>query len=111
VISLAAEDLSGNDAEQFLSRFDRNMPGYAALAQNVRALVGAADLASSIEIAADEGDAATRRVEVDWLLEITLGGAGNPVERRHEKLRFTLRRSGKRWVIAALDPVSFFRAP
>jgi hypothetical protein len=111
LFALLAEDLSGNDAEQFLSRFDRNMPGYRVLAENVRALVAGADVASSVEIASEDGGADMRQVEVDWLMEITLGGAGSPVERRQEKIRCTLRRSGKRWLVSALDPISFFRAP
>jgi hypothetical protein len=111
LFALLAEDLGGNDAEQFLSRFDPNMPGYRVLAENVRALVVEGDVTSSVEIASDEGDADTRRVEADWLMEITLGGVGNPVERRHAKIRCTLRRSGKRWLVSELDPISFFRAP
>lgn len=111
LFALLAEDLGGNDAGQFLSRFDRNMPGFRVLAENVRALAAQADIASSVEISSEEGNADTRQVEVDWLMEITLGGAGNRVERRREKIRCTLRRSGKRWLVSALDPISFFRAP
>ena len=63
VFTSAAEGLINDDAASFLDRFDRNMPGYAALQNNVEGLLAAYDVGATIEEITDEGDDRKRTVE------------------------------------------------
>ena len=55
-LSTAAEALANDDEQSFLDHFDRNMPGYAALRDDVEGLLAARDVGSTIEVVSDEGD-------------------------------------------------------
>jgi hypothetical protein len=108
--SLAA-DLSGGNAASFLKRFDKTMSGYRDLEANVYALTGQASVASSIAILKDEGDAHRRTVTLDWVLEVTPITPANAVERRRETVTCRLELHGRKWTIAALDPIALFAPP
>ncbi|MBZ5575719.1 MAG: hypothetical protein LAP40_04065 [Acidobacteriia bacterium] len=106
-----AAALSSGNAAQFLSYFDREMPGYAALATDVAALVLQADVHSSIELLSNEGNDAARTVELDWYLQIVeQQDAGGSTQRR-ERIRCRLVKQRNRWKISALEPLSFFAPP
>ena len=62
-------DREGNPV-QFLKAFDRSMAGYRTLEADVTALLSRAEVQSSIEVLSDEGNGATRMVELDWFLQI-----------------------------------------
>src|SRR6266478_3690868 len=68
VFTSAAEGLINDDPASFLDGFDRNMPGYAALQDNVTGLLAAYNVGATIEVITDEGDDRKRTVELDWLL-------------------------------------------
>jgi len=106
-----AAALSSGNAAQFMSFFDREMPGYPALATDIAALVLQADLHSSIEVLRNEGDGAARTVELDWYLQIVeQQDAGGSTQRR-ERIRCRLAKQKNKWKIAALEPLSFFTPP
>lgn len=110
VFTSAAEALVNDDAASFLDSFDRNMPGYAALQDNVKGLLGAYDIGATIEEISDDGDDRKRRVELDWLLILQQKGATNsPQQTRRQVVKCTVERRGKQWKITALDPVDFFK--
>jgi len=77
VFTSAAEGLINDDAASFLDSFDRNMPGYAALQDNVKGMLAAYNVGATIEEIADEGDDRKRTVELDWLLILSQKGATN----------------------------------
>ena len=77
VFTSAAEALINDDPASFLDSFDRNMPGYAALQDNVKGLLAAYDVGATIEEITDEGDDRKRTVELDWLLILS--------KRRHQQ--------------------------
>jgi len=110
VFTSAAEGLINDDAASFLDRFDRNMPGYAALQNNVEGLLAAYDVGATIEEITDEGDDRKRTVELDWLLILKQKGATNsPQQTRRQVVKCTVERRGKQWKITALEPVDFFK--
>jgi hypothetical protein len=110
VFTNAAEGLINDDAASFLDSFDRNMPGYPALQDNVKGLLAAYDVGSTIEEITDQGDDHKRTVELDWLLILSQKGAPNsPQQTRRQSVKCTVERQGKQWKITALEPVDFFR--
>ena len=99
----AAEALADKDASAFLGHFDRSMQGYDTLESEVRALLDRSEVGSSIEIISDQGDAAKRTLELDWLLRVD---ADLP---RRQIVKCVIEKRGKQWKITALDPVEFFK--
>ncbi len=84
VFSAAAEALTNDDSAAFLDHFDRNMPDYAVLRNNIEGLLAAYDVGSTIEVVSDEGDDDKRTVSLDWLLVTSEKNAvnGNQQTRR-----------------------------
>ena len=111
LLTQAASALSSGNSDEFLRVFDRSMPGYQTLAANVAALLSQGDVQSSIEVLSDEGDSSRRSVELDWFLQIISAEPGAGSTERREKVQCRLERRGKRWLITALEPLSFFAPP
>jgi hypothetical protein len=110
VFTAAAEGLINDDPASFLDSFDRNMPGYAALQDNVNGLLAAYDVGATIEEITDDGDDRKRTVELDWLLILKQKNATNsPQQTRRQIVKCTVERRGKQWKITALEPIDFFR--
>lgn len=108
LLARMATALSEGNPAMFLDAFDRTMPGYAGLESHVFALLSQAQVASSVKLTEDEGDARHRLVELDWLLEIRSKQAAGPTERRQQTVRARLERRKKAWKIVLLEPISLF---
>ena len=106
-----ASALSAGDAAAFLNAFDPAMPGYEALRAGVTALLREAEVQSSIELVEEEGDDGNRAVELDWLVHIVDRQDGAVAERRRERVKCRVEKSGKKWRIASLEPLQFFAPP
>jgi hypothetical protein len=103
VIRAASEALTNLDADAFLDQFDRRMPQYDKLRDEIRDLVGTAqEIGSTIDVISDEGDEQKRMLELDWLLKI------DNDEPRRQIVKCQVERQGKKWRITALEPVEFF---
>jgi len=87
------------------------MPGYEALRAGVTALLSEAEVQSSIELVDDEGDDRNRTVELDWLVHIVDRQDGALAERRQQRVKCRVQKSGKKWRIASLEPLQFFAPP
>lgn len=110
VFTSAAAGLINDDAASFLDNFDRNMPGYAALQNNITGLLAAYDVGATIEEITDQGDDQKRTVELDWLLILKQKNSTNsPQQTRRQVVKCNVERRGKRWKITALEPIDFFR--
>jgi hypothetical protein len=110
VFTTAAEALVNDDSATFLDSFDRNMPDYAALQNNVEGLLAAYDVGATIEEISDEGDDQKRTVALDWLLILKQKGVTNsPQQTRRQIVKCTVERRGKQWKITALEPIDLFR--
>jgi hypothetical protein len=99
----AAEALADKQPSDFLDLFDRTMPGYAQLRDEIEDLLAVEDVGSSIEITNDQGDDRARDLEVDWYLRI---GRNEP---RRAILKCRVERRGRAWKITRLEPIEFFR--
>ena len=92
----------------FLRDFDVKMPGYADLRAGITALARRGAIESSVELSANEGDDAGRKVEVDWTLDVTDPQSGQKLLRKEERVKFAMEWEGKRWRIASVEPIAFF---
>ena len=98
-----AEALANRDAGAFLDAFDRQMPDYEKLRDEIRELVALAqEIGTTIDVIADEGDEQKRSLELDWLLRI------DNQEPRRQIVKCRAEKQGKKWKITALEPVEFF---
>lgn len=111
LIASAAAGLSDRKPEVFLEAFDPAMPGYEKLRDAVTALASAADIECSIEVTSNEGDDATRALELDWILRIDSREAGAGSTHRQQTVKCSLRKTGKKWRIVAFEPLEFFAPP
>ena len=108
LLGFLAEALSTANAPMFLEHIDREFPDYSRFRQNIYALVGQWDLATSLEPLRVTDGERERQADVDWFLELRAKPPSNKLVRRRELVRLRLVRSGKRWKVADLSPVSLF---
>jgi hypothetical protein len=108
LLGFLAEALSTANAPMFLEHFDRDLPDYNQFRRNIYALVEQWDLATSIEPLRVTDGERERQAEVDWFLELRAKPPSNKLVRRRELVKLKLVRSGKRWKVADLSPVSLF---
>lgn len=99
----AADALSNRDADAFLDHFDRKMPDYEKLHDEIAALLDHSETTSAIEIVSDEGNDQKRALELDWLLQV------DQERPRRQIVKCRIERQGKKWKITAFDPVDFFK--
>lgn len=97
----AAEALADQDPNGFLDHFDRNMPGFAKLREEV-AVLADADVESTIEFVSDEGTETRLDLRLDWLLRVN---GGLP---KHELITCRVEKQGKKWKITEFRPIEFF---
>jgi hypothetical protein len=103
-----ADSLASGDSVAFLAKFDRRMPGYQQLHDNITALTKEADLTSVVDLVADEGDAQKRKVELTWKMLIKRGQDPASSPAREQTLHVLVEKQGRRWKITALTPIEFF---
>lgn len=99
-IAPLASGLSNNDVGLLLEAVPRDAE---ELRTNLKALVAAAEVTSSVEVVdADKGSA-----QLDWYLEIRSRATQSVIERRRGKVNIRFRRRK----LLALEPASFFAPP
>ena len=108
VFTAMAAALSDTNVPEFMGAFDKNMPGYGKLKTDVTALMTQADVSSSIEPIKEEGDDATRKLDLDWFLQVRSLIPAGPLVTRREIIHCELRKQGKHWKIVSLQPMEFF---
>jgi len=99
-----AEALANRDVDAFLDQFDRRMPDYEKLRDEIRVLLAVTqEIGSTMDVITDEGDAQKRSMELDWVLKIDTD------DPRRQIVKCRAEQQGKKWKITALDPVEFFK--
>lgn len=99
-----SEALANRDAEAFLDQFDRKMPQYEKLRDEIQELFGLTqEIGSTIDVITDEGDDSKRMLQLDWLLKIDVQ------EPKRQIVKCQVEKQGKKWKITALEPVDFFK--
>ena len=106
-----ASALSEETPDLFLASIDRSTKGYPELAANIRALVDQVDVASTIELVDDEGDAQRRTVHVDWLLQLRNKDDRASELRRQKTIECRLEKQKGKWRIVSIRPLNFFAPP
>jgi hypothetical protein len=99
-----SEAMANRDADAFLDQFDRQMPQYEKLRDEIQELFGLTqEIGSTIDVITDEGDDSKRTLQLDWLLKIDID------EPRRQIVKCQVEKQGKKWKITALEPVEFFK--
>jgi len=111
LLTSMADGLSQGDPEQFVQALDPALPGYQALAANVRARVAQAEVLCAFETLAQRGDATHQEVQLDWFLEITLKSDPMSLVRRREIVKCRLEKQKKKWRVTAIEPAALFAPP
>ena len=104
-----ASSLASGDSTAFLAKFDRKMPGYEKLRENITALTKQADVTSYVDLPKNEGDEQKREVEVTWKMQIRRGQDATSEPAREQTLRCTVEKQGRSWKVTALTPIEFFK--
>ena len=107
VIADLANYLSQGNAPGAMDAFDKSIPNYQTLENNVFALVAQADLSCTIDPIEQKGNV----IEVDWFLKLNSKADEGPTERRQQTIKLTIVKVGKKWKITAMDPVSILDPP
>jgi hypothetical protein len=90
-------------ATEFLSHFDKSMPGYEEFSVQIEEMVGAGDVSTTIDFVNTEGDDRKRTLDLDWLLQC---GSARP---KRAVIKCTIEKRGKKWKITSIAPLDFFK--
>ncbi len=107
VIEDLANYLAQGNGPGAMDAFDKNMPGYQTLSDNVFAMLAQADISCVIDPIEQKGNV----IEVDWFLKLNSKADEGPTERRQEKVKLTIEQVGKRWKITKIEPSSILDPP
>jgi hypothetical protein len=106
----ASRALQARNAALFLGHFDRKrFEAYSQLESNIVVLTEQKDIASSIRIVEVTTDGEDFLSRVDWLIQISPLDRPGLIETRRHMIALRVAAAGKKWRIAGLDPVDFFR--
>jgi hypothetical protein len=107
VIADLANYLSQGNAPGAMDAFDKNMPGYQTIENNVFAMADQAEISCTIDPIEQNGSV----IEVDWFLKLVSKADEGPTERRQQTVKLTIVKVGKKWKITAIDPPSILDPP
>jgi hypothetical protein len=102
-----ANYLSQGNAPGAMDSFDKNMPGYQTISNNIFAMASQADISCTIDPIEQTGNV----IEVDWFLKLNSKADEGPTERRQQKVKLTISKLGKKWKIVAIDSPSILDPP
>lgn len=124
LVTALAAALAEDNASGFLKRFDAKMPGFEDLSRDIPAMLQQANVQSSISPISNEGGESARKLQLDWELrlkpkaltdplatDLNSQGGATPVVQREEAVTIELRKDGRNWKVAKLDPIAFFAPP
>jgi hypothetical protein len=111
VVTSMAGALTEVNVPKFMEVISKDFPDYETLENNVTGLVNQAEVSSSIQPLTEDGDEHTRKMDLDWALEVRSLLQDGPIVQRREVIHCELRRDKKHWKIVALKPMDFFAPP
>jgi hypothetical protein len=100
-VSPLASALSNGNADDFMRRIPDDAPNRSQLSDNIRGLIGQAEMTCSIQMRSY----AEGRAELDWYMEIRSRATSSIIERRRESVVVRVRNKE----ILSIEPVAFFR--
>jgi hypothetical protein len=110
-VSGLGEGLVHGNVSKFMSAFDKDMPNYYTLENNVTALVRQSEVSSSIQTVSEDGSDQARTIDLDWVMQVRSLQEDGPIVRRREVIHCEFRKEKKHWKIVSLKPIDFFAPP
>jgi hypothetical protein len=107
VIADLANYLSQGNAPGVMDAFDKGVPNYQTISNNVFAIASQADVSCTIDPLEQKGSV----IEVDWFMKLNSKADQGPTERRQMNVKLTIERVGKHYKIKAIDPPSILDPP
>lgn len=111
VLADAVAALGRDSGGEFLAAFDKAMPGYEKLRDDVTGLLRAVEVQCSIEPVSNEGDDRVRNLQLEWLFILRSRDNTGRSTRRRQSVTCRFEKQGKKWRIAAFDPLALFVPP
>lgn len=108
LVGVMTAGLTEVDIPEFMSVFDKDMPGYEQLKSDVTALVDQAEVSSSVEPIKNEGNENKRTADLDWFLQVRSLVQDGPLVQRREVVHCELIKEKNRWKIVSISPIDFF---
>ena len=90
-------------ATEFLSHFERSMPGYGEFSSQIEDMVGAGEVATNIDFSNADGNDRKMTLDLDWLLEC------DGQRPKRAVIKCTIEKRGKKWKITSIAPIDFFK--
>jgi hypothetical protein len=107
VIADLANYLSGGNAPGAVEAFDKSIPNYQTLSNNIFAMLSQAEVSCTIDPIEQRGNV----IEVDWFMKLNSKAALGPTERRQMTVKLTIEKVGHNWKIKFVDPPSILDPP
>jgi hypothetical protein len=107
VIADLAASLSEGNGVGAMDAFDKSIPNYQTISNNVFAIVNQADVSCNIDPIEQDGNV----ISVDWFLKLNSKADEGPTERRQMTVKLTIVKIGKHYKITKLDPVTILDPP
>jgi hypothetical protein len=108
-ITKLASYLSDGEPVGALEAFDKNMPGYGAIAADIGALAAQTEVLCAIDVVADkeadDDSANIHHLDLDWYMMLKSRADTALVERRRRRVAVTLERKAGVWRIDSLEPL------
>ncbi len=111
LLTKLAARLSDNNLPGSIDLFAKTMPGYGDLAANLGALTANYDVACTIEIREESGDATHRQAETEWFLQIKSKQQDGPTDRRNQVVKVNTALIRDKWRITSMEPMSLLTPP
>jgi hypothetical protein len=96
-----ATALSNGDADEFMRHIHEDSPGRRELGDNIRGLLGEAEIVSSVQFTKSEKG----RAELDWYMQIKSRALQSVIEQRKHPVFVTLRDRA----VYTIKPIDFFK--
>jgi len=106
-LSDLASSLSEGNPAGAMSAFDKSLPNYQTISNNIYAMTSQADITCSIDPVDQNGN----DVEVDWFLMLRSKEDQGPTERRQMTVKLTVVKAGKSYKITAINPATILDPP
>jgi hypothetical protein len=109
-IAKLATYISARDTTGALEAFDKSLPNYGEISEDLTALSTQTDVLCAIDVVADkEADNETTDVhhlDLDWYMTLTSSADSGLTEKRRVRVAVTMQRFKTKWRITALSPVT-----
>ncbi len=106
-INYVATALSGDNAIDAMTPFDKSFKNYAKLRDYFVGLTNGSQLVNEVDVVDEEDSGTQSKVTVNWTL--TLNNRNTPqTERRTGEIRVRLTRENGKWKIVDFSPIEFF---